>query len=340
MLFFPEILENEATKSRLGKAILDHSFAHAYIIEGPHGCGKHTLALALSAALNCKRSSENVLPCGICENCRRIKNKGFLDVKYIRKKDGKSTIGVDEIRSMREDVYLSATESSYKIYIVENAEIMTPQAQNALLKVFEEPPKGVVIFLLCDSVQPILSTIKSRAQFVRMQRLTNEAIEKALLGNQRYASLAKMEKDAFYAAIQLSQGSLGRAMEMLSEDEREGLSNLRELAGSILSHLIPTNEKHRLHSAIFSLPQKRDEFSKATELVIDGLRDLILSKYSEDHSLLFYNDKTEAEAHAMRVGHARLLKFYDAFTHANECNAKNGNMTAIFAELSATCLRI
>ncbi len=339
-MFFPEILENEATRNRLAKAILNNEFAHAYIIEGPRGCGKHTLALALAAALNCQRKNAYALPCGVCENCKRICEKDFLDVKYVKKKEGKNTIGVEDIRTMRDDVYLSPVESSYKVYIVEGADALTLQAQNALLKVFEEPPSGVVIFLLCDSVQPILSTIKSRAQFIRMQRLTNDCIEKALLADSKYVSLSKRDPEAFIAAIKLSQGCLGRAMELLSEDGHGSLSELRSLATRVLLNFVPSSEKHKLYSAIFSIPQKRDEFSTTVQMIIDGLRDLIISKYSEVHTLLFYNDKAEAEAHAIRVGNARLLRFYDAFTHTNECISQNGNITAILAELAANCLRI
>ncbi len=340
MRFFSEILGNETIKERLGNAILKNEFPHAFIIEGPRGCGKHTLATALSAALNCQSRNSDTFPCGLCESCRKIRNKNFLDVKYLSKKEGKATIGIEEVRGLREDVYLSPTESAYKIYIVEEADAMTPQAQNALLKIFEEPPRGVVIFLLCDNVQKILSTIKSRAQFIRMQRLSDETVAGALRADPELRALVMAEKDAFTAAVKLSQGSIGCAKEMLLEESRGDLADLRAVTKKLLSLLVPSNEKYALYSAVFSLPQKRHEFSRATLMIVDGLRDLILSKYSEEHALLFYEDRAEVSEFAMRVGHARLMQFYNAFARANERNAKNGNMTAILAELAATCVRI
>ncbi len=340
MRFFSEILGNETFKERLGNAILKNEFPHAFIIEGPKGCGKHTLATELSAALNCRREHTQTFPCGCCESCRKIRNKNFLDLKYLSRKEGKATIGVEEIRGLKEDVYLSPTESAYKIYIVEEADAMTPQAQNALLRIFEEPPRGVVIFLLCDNVQRILSTIKSRAQFIRMQRLSDETVARALREDPALKSVISSEKDAFTAAVKLSQGSIGYAKEMLLEESGADLAHFRSAAKNLLSLLVPSNEKFSLYSAIFSLPQKRNEFSRASLMIIDGLRDLILSKYSEEHALLFYEDRDEVSAHAMRVGHARLMQFYNAFSNANERNAKNGNMTAILAELSAACVRI
>ncbi len=340
MEFFPKIIGNTATKERLGQAILHNTFPHAFIIEGPRGCGKHTLAISLSAALNCNSAQRAALPCGACDICRRILNKNFVDVKYIAKKEGKSTIGVEEIRSMREDIYLSPTESAYKIYIVEDAQVMTPQAQNALLKIFEEPPAGVVIFLLCDNIQQILSTIKSRAQLVRMQRLTDDAVESALLKNPRLAPLSGSMPDAFTAAIKLSQGSIGRAVEMLDEEKRTELAEEREIASTLLALLVPGKEKFKLYSAIQALPQKRNDFLRSMHMVLDGLRDLILSKYQENNALLFYTDKAAVSALASRIGHARLLRFYDAFSAARNKSEQNGNMTAILTDLCAVASRV
>jgi DNA polymerase-3 subunit delta' len=335
MDFFPSVLGNEETKVRLGQAILRNAFPHAFIIEGPSGCGKHTLALALSAALNCEKKDGLSLPCGVCDNCRRIFKKNFVDIKNLSKKEGRNTIGVEDIRIMKEDIYLSPTESAYKIYIVEEAQTMTPQAQNALLKIFEEPPAGVVIFLLCDSIQQILSTIKSRAQLVRMERLSDEVVKNALLNINEFSSVAAASPDAFTAAIKLSHGSIGRAKEMLSVDGSAELAEERTLVVKLLSLLVPGKEHFPLYSALQELPQKRNEFSRALLMVLDGLRDLILSKYTEHAPILFYTDRSEVSSLASRIGYARLFRFYDAFTDARNKSEKNGNMTAIMAELSA-----
>lgn len=341
MDFFPTLLENTDTKKRLAQAILENTFPHAFIIEGPRGCGKHTLSMQLSAALNCEnRTTSSVFPCGHCNSCSRILKKNFVDVHYLSKKEGKSTIGVEEIRSLREDIYLSPTESNYKIYIIEEAQAMTPQAQNALLKIFEEPPSGVIIFLLCDHMQSILSTIKSRAQLVRMQRLTDEKVRQALLSHSDFASIEKNDPGAFISAVQLSQGSIGRAKEFLSEDQRSSVSESRESAMKILSLLIPSKNKFSLYSSIYALPQKRNEFAPVARMILDGLRDLILSKYENNAPLLFYTDKKEVENLAIKIGHARLLRFYDAFVSSIDKCEKNGNMNAILSKLAAIANKV
>ncbi len=340
MEFFSGLLENSETKKRLAQAILDDSFAHAYIIEGPRGCGKHTLAINLAAALNCENRSSSSLPCARCNNCTRIFKKNFVDIHYLSKKDGKSTIGVEEIRTMREDIYLSPTESRFKIYIIEEAQALTPQAQNALLKIFEEPPNGVIIFLLCDNMQPILSTIKSRAQLIRMQRLTDATVRDALLSDPAFSLIEKSAPGAFISAVQLSQGSIGRAKEFLSEDQRSLVATSRETTQALLSLLVPTKNKFALYSAIQSLPQKRNEFAPIARMILDGLRDLILSKYSEHTTLLFFTDKKEVENLAMKIGQARLLRFYDAFSLAIEKSEKNGNMNATLAQLCSVATKV
>lgn len=341
MDFFPALIENTDTKKRLAQAILENSFPHAFIIEGPKGCGKHTLATQLSAALNCKnRTGAASFPCGDCNNCTRILKKNFVDVHFLSRKEGKSTIGVEEIRSLREDIYLSPTESRYKIYIINEAQMMTPQAQNALLKIFEEPPSGVIIFLLCDHIQPILSTIKSRAQLVRMQRLTDVAVREALRSDSDFSSIERTDPGAFISAIQLSQGSIGRAKEFLSEDQRSAISESRETAMALLSLLVPSKDRYRLYAAIQALPQKRNEFAPVARMILDGLRDLVLSKYESNTPLLFFTDKKEVEDLAIKIGYARLLRFYDAFISSVDKSEKNGNMNAILSNLCVTASKV
>ena len=136
---FTEIFGNDNTKLRLSDAVLHRSIPHALLITGPKGSGKHTLARELAAAVLCdnKEDSDYPLPCGECRTCRRIHSGNFPDVATLGRESGKATIGVEELRTFREDMFLSSTEADAKIYIIEDADLMTPAAQNALLKVLE-----------------------------------------------------------------------------------------------------------------------------------------------------------------------------------------------------------
>ena len=130
--YFSALFGNEATKARIGRAITDGTLPHAFLVSGPEGSGKATLATEIAAALNCERRGGGELPCHMCNSCRRIKDGSFIDVKWLEKPKDKMTIGVGEVRTFREDMFLSATESDYKVYIIDDADRMTPNAQNAL----------------------------------------------------------------------------------------------------------------------------------------------------------------------------------------------------------------
>ena len=127
---------------------------------------------------------------------------------------------------------------------------------------------------------------------------------------------------------------------MLSSEEGAEIAEERGLVVKLLSLLVPGKEHFPLYSALQDLPQKRNEFSSALLMVLDGLRDLILSKYTDQAALLFYTDKNEVSALASRIGYARLFRFYDAFTDARNKSEQNGNMTAVIAELSAVITRV
>ena len=115
--YFPDIFGNDFHKNRIAEAVLGHRLPHALLIDGPEGSGKMTFARQIAAALNCEVQSDatHPLPCGRCNSCRRIKDGSFTDVKVLKRNDGKATIGVQQIKDFRSDMFLSATESGYKV---------------------------------------------------------------------------------------------------------------------------------------------------------------------------------------------------------------------------------
>ena len=177
---FGQLLGTAHTKQRLIRAIVGGTLPHAILLCGPRGSGKKTLAALIASAMNCEQRAvaPNNLPCGECNACKRIKSGNFPDVKYLERADGKATVGAAELREFREDMFLSATEANSKFYIIPEAELLTPAAQNALLKVLEEPPPSVYIILLTTDVGKMLSTIRSRTQYVQMELFSPETLSK------------------------------------------------------------------------------------------------------------------------------------------------------------------
>ncbi len=330
--YFSLLFGNEPTKERLGKAIKNGTIPHAFLISGHEGSGKRTLVKEMCAALNCESDDKDAIPCHKCNNCRRIAESNFTDIKYLKKPDDKATIGVSEVRLFREDMFLSSTESEYKIYVILDAEKMTVNAQNALLKVLEEPPKGVVIFLLTASSDGILTTIKSRAQHIAMQKFEPCDIEKYLKGKGLVPAM--LPQDELSGILMCSDGRIGRAKALIESGGKDA-TKLREVVEPIVSSLKDGIPYSKLYPTIHSLPTKKDELQEALELLTVAIRDLILIKFSENAPLLFFTSREVALEEADRISAQRLLAIYDVINDATDSLTSNANAQATLANLGA-----
>jgi len=164
-----EVLVNAITKNRV---------AHGYLFVGPRGTGKTTTARILAKALNCKsRSANSAEPCGECENCKAIGNGAFFDLLEI---DAASNRGIDEIRSLKEEVRVSISQDHWKVLILDEAHSLTKDAANALLKTLEEPPPKTTFILITTEPEKIIATVKSRLQILPFKHLTLAAMTKRL----------------------------------------------------------------------------------------------------------------------------------------------------------------
>lgn len=329
---FTRLYGNDSVKKRLSSAILSDTLNHALLICGPLGSGKKTLASELCAALNCENrsSAHHPLPCGVCNSCRRIYEDNYPDIKRLKRESSKATIGVEELRLLREDMFLSATESEYKIYIIEEADKMTPNAQNALLKVLEEPPHAVIIFLLCEESDKILTTVKSRAQTVTMQRFSAEQIVDFLI------SSGKIEVGSEKKAadeIMSADGRIGKALDILSSPE--SVTQERETALSILKALKPGAPYSELYTAVSALPQKRAELGEALDTLSVALADLIKYKSDKKAPLTFFASSEAAGEIAEGISLKRLLAVHDAVRDAALDNLSNANISALTSCLGA-----
>lgn len=207
---------NSRTKTILSGMFDNRRIPNAILIDGPRGAGKKTLAGILAAAAVCQSDGE--VPCGGCRQCRNAFAHAHPDIKLYGV-DGSSTrtIGVDIVRQIRLDAYVKPNDASRKVYIIADAQNMTEQAQNALLKILEEPPNYVLFILTCDLRSHMLETIRSRSQMVSVGAVTDEEAVLAL------ASDGIAREDALRAA-HISGGNIGRAKIMLSE----GFSEISE----------------------------------------------------------------------------------------------------------------
>lgn len=336
--YFGTLVGNESAKMRLGDAITSNRLPHALLFIGPSGSGKKTLALEIAAALNCERKEgASSLPCHACNTCRRISEGRYTDISILSRKD-KSTIGVDEIRLFREDMFLSSTESSYKIYVIDEAHRMTVNAQNALLTVLEEPPKNVIIILLAESGDNILTTIKSRAQTIAMQRFDYKTLKEYAEKNSRAARA--ISGDTLDGLIMASDGRIGELMRLLSEKDKDEVARDRECILDILLASKPSMPYSQLLTSIGALPKERGEFTRHLELLISAVRDALLIKLDPSVPLTFYTSRKSAEEFAREMSTKRLVAIYDAVYKALEDTAKNVSTSTVSADLGVKIKQI
>jgi DNA polymerase-3 subunit delta' len=333
--YFPRLIGNEETKNRIGKAIESGRLPHAFLIGGPSGSGKSTLAIEIAAAMNCKGEGDS-LPCARCESCRRIYEGIYPDVKILSKAKDRATLGVEAIKDFREDMFLSSTESEHKIYIIDDAECMTPEAQNALLKVLEEPPRSVRIILLARECDRILTTIKSRAQYVAMSRFTDEELAKRLLSESADARAIKStDEERFLAIIMSADGRLGLAKKLVTKRLADENLEERDDAVAIIRSACGRSSYTDIHAAISALPTKRTELCDALERVMNAIRDLIVIKYDSKAKTVFFPSPEAAVSACGDIPKKRLIALYDAVNETHSLCQRNAYLPNIAAGLAS-----
>ena len=206
---FGDFLGNETVKARLSAALDKGRLSHCYLISGPRGSGKRTLARLLSAAKECTGTGHR--PCGGCPQCVKVQHGTHPDVITVDEPE-KKTIPVKLVRDACADLYIRPNEGARKIYLFPQAQNLNPQGQNALLKCIEEPPAYGAFLLLTEHPEQLLPTIRSRCVELRLSPLPEGVLLPALRGAHPGAA-----EEALRAAAARSGGYLGQALELLGQ---------------------------------------------------------------------------------------------------------------------------
>jgi DNA polymerase-3 subunit delta' len=207
---FEGLLGNERLKENLSRSLGRGRIAHFYVISGPAGSGKHTLARLLAAAMLCKEADK---PCLRCSACRKVLSGNHPDFITVDDPD-KKIVPVDLVRQARADIYVRPNEADRKIYLFPRGHNMELPSQNALLKVLEEPPEYGVFLLLTENAEKLLPTVRSRCMELPLLPLSEE-----ILTAQLRSRFPQADEETIAAAIARSGGYLGQAAQVLEEGQ-------------------------------------------------------------------------------------------------------------------------
>jgi DNA polymerase-3 subunit delta' len=303
MLGFKDIIGHERIKEHLQKAIESDHVSHAYILTGETGMGRKSLANAFAMTLLCERAKSE--PCMECHACKQVMTNNHPDLILVtHEKPG--SIGVDDIRGQINDTIMIRPYSSYyKIYIVDEAEKMTVQAQNALLKTIEEPPSYAIIMLLTTNQEAFLPTILSRCVQLKLKPQTDAVVKSYLMG-----SLGIKESRAdIYAAF--ARGNLGRAIHLASSEEFQ-------LLYSELLHMLKHLKEMDIMELLFYIKKMKDEnldIYDCLDFMQLWYRDILMYKVTQDINLLIFreefNTMKEISASSAYDGIETILKAID-----------------------------
>lgn len=264
-LNFEDIIGHDFVKKQIEKSINCGKFFHAHIICGEDGIGKSIIARIAAQTLLNKR-----------------KDKDYADIIEYRGIKGKKSIGVNEVRMLTEEINKKPVEGDKKVIIVYNAQNITADGQNAFLKNIEEPPSGVFIMLLCDNLESILDTIKSRCQIYKLNRLSEG--EMYLFLNKYYK---KLSKEQLKPILAFSDGIPGRAQRFIDDDS---LRKIRDFTQTILSNLSGKRKDEVLKYESF-LMQYKDEWQEVFTCFLTYIRDAMIYKETGKEELIINIDK-------------------------------------------------
>lgn len=326
--FMNSIIANELLRRRLCLDIQNGSLLHAYIIEGVKGSGKHTVARLTAAALACERKENDSLPlpCMTCPACRKILEGLSPDVITVGC-DGKATMGVDSVRFLREDVYIVPNELEHKLYIIEDADKMTVQAQNAFLLTLEEPPSYAVFLLLCENADALLETIRSRAPVLRTEPIAPQLIDEYISKSDRRAAQMKLSAPQDYAELIMSAANgIGKALELLEPKALTPVLASRKLTKDFIYAALTRDSHEKALSLITRFSSKRDALANELLSIQSALRDVIVTKKSENAPLCFYESRDSVLELCEMTSIGELMKLSAAISRASDQIARNANV--------------
>ena len=282
MAGFQNIIGQEQIKAHLQGVLQTGKISHAYIINGEKSSGKEFIARIFAMTLQCEKGG--VEPCNECHSCKQALSKNQPDIIYVSH-EKPNTIGVDDIRlQVNNDVAIKPYSSRYKVYIINEAEKMTPQAQNAILKTLEEPPEYAVIILLVSNVNTLLPTILSRCVLLNMKPVRDSQMKNYLMEE---LQVPDYKADV---CVAFARGNVGKAKALASSEDFE---NVKSEALGLLKY-VQDMEIPEIVTAIKKVGEYKLEINDYLDILAIWYRDVLLFKATADVNHLVFREEIQA----------------------------------------------
>lgn len=322
---FKDVIGHKNIIGYIKNAVQDDKVSHAYILNGARGSGKKMLAALFAETLLCEAGGPE--PCNKCHSCRQVDSGNHPDLIYVKHAQLNS-ISVDEIRSqVNNDIMIKPYQGHYKIYIIDDADLLTQQAQNALLKTIEEPPEYAVIFLLTENAESLLPTITSRCVMLKLRNIKDTLIKKYLM--------EKMEVPDYKAEMctAFAQGNIGRAV-LLAKSER--FNEIREESVNLLKN-IREMELNELAEAIRHIHAYKLEVEDYFDIIMIWYRDVLMYKATKDVDKIVFKELIpEIKERARKSSYEGIELVLDGLEKAKARLRANVNFTLVMELLFMT----
>lgn len=311
---FKNIIGHEQIIQHMSSALKSKKISHAYIFEGPNGSGKNMLAAAFAKALECEAGYGD--SCGMCRSCHQMETGNQPDVKWLSH-EKPMTISVDDVRQqINADMVIKPYSSKYKIYIVDEAEKMNEQAQNALLKTIEEPPEYGIIMLLTNNLEAMLPTILSRCITFHLKPVNQEKIVELLTKEYGVPDYNARICAAF------SQGIVGKAIQMASSEDFHDLQyQVRHIVKNVRDM-----DVYELVEKVKQMSAYKTDINDVIDMIMVWYRDVLILKVTKDANTIVYKDEYRSlMEQAKRSSYEGLNEIINALEKAKARLAANVN---------------
>lgn len=279
---FKDVVGHKDILKYISSAVENNRVSHAYILNGERGSGKKMLANLFAMTLLCETGDNE--PCGKCHSCKQAESGNHPDIIRVTH-EKLNSISVDDIRTqVNNTVDIKPYQGPYKVYIIPQADMMTPQAQNAILKTIEEPPSYAVFLLLTENAETLLPTINSRCVMLKLRNIKDTLIKKYLMENLEIPDYKADMCTAF------AQGNMGRAIMLANSDH---FNEIREEAVQLLKH-INEMELNEIVAAVKNISVYKLEITDYLDIIMIWYRDVLLYKATKEIDKVVFKDQLQS----------------------------------------------